>query len=635
MLCRRHTTSLLLAALLAPMALASTVPGGDGVRANVTLAQNGNNFEFDNGNVKVTINGPTATVTDFRFHDTAFINSFGRHNAIYWSMDGGNTYQNPSHAVCSVKTDTTEMADVGCKVKYDGSQPHAFDIDIHYVLRRGSTGLYVYAILSHPANYPATSVGEWRIVWQTPQIGDQWLLEKIYVDQLRHWTMPSPAVYAQRIPTPIKEISYFRSGPWAGQGESKYTYSASYEDIGTFGFASDLHKLGAWTVLGSFEYYNDGPRKQDLTCLEGGMTHHFGRNHYGDTGIHVDAGEAWSKIFGPFLLYLNAGDDGDNLWRDAQQQSATERAAWPYAWLTGVPEYPSGAQRGSVSGKFLVADKLKPTQTGAHAWIGLTQPPPGLDFQSETKNYQYWSRVAPDGSFKIRNARPGTYTLYAFVDGETGIYRQENVTVTADRDAPLGDIMWTVPRAGSWLAFEIGTPDRDTTEFFHGNDYFMPYLYKSFAQQFSNPLVYTVGVSKPSRDWNYAQSSYHPAGKDPEPWRWQIKFNLPTNLPSKGDASLVLAFAGAGHRAEVQVSVNGKGAGSVSPDFEEANSLLRQGSHDKYAVKRVAVPMSHLHPGSNMIELVETNYKPDDAYVMYDYITLEMPGTPLNNPSNP
>jgi hypothetical protein len=40
--------------------------------------------------------------------------------------------------------------------------------------------------------------------------------------------------------------------------------------------------------------------------------------------------------------------------------------------------------------------------------------------------------------------------------------------------------------------------------------------------------------------------------------------------------------------------------------------------------------MSSLHSGSNTIQLLETNYKPDDAYVMYDYLTLEMPGTPPN-----
>jgi rhamnogalacturonan endolyase len=209
-----------------------------------------------------------------------------------------------------------------------------------------------------------------------------------------------------------------------------------------------------------------------------------------------------------------------------------------------------------------------------------------------------------------------------------GVYKQENVLVTAGKDIQLGNVQWDVPRAGNWLAFEIGYPDRDTREFVHGNDFFMPYLYKAFTLEFPNPLVYTVGISKPDKDWNYAQASYHPVGKDPQPWPWDIKFNLPASTDSTGDANLVLAFAGAGHKARVQVSVNGVVLDTVEPDLVEGNSLLRQGSHDKYSVKNVKVPMSKLHPGSNTIELLETGYRADDTYVMYDYVTLEMPGTP-------
>lgn len=606
-------------------AWASNVAGGNGDHHDVSLKKHGETYAFDNGNLQVELDGPNATITSMRYRGTDFINRVGNHEQIYWSMDGGSSYQNPRGAVCAVKADTPDMADVGCKEKYNGSQPHAFDIEIHYVLRRGATGLYVYAILSHPADYPATSVGEWRIVWQTPQQGDKWLLEKIYVDKTRHWVMPTPAELAQRIPTPIKEISFFRSGPWKDQGESKYTYSATYEDIHCFGFASDIHRLGAWTVLGSYEYYNDGPRKQDLTGLDAGMTHHFGRNHYDGTGISVAAGENWSKIFGPFLLYLNADGDGDTLWRDAQQQADAERAAWPYAWLKDVPEYPSEAERGTIQGKFAISDPLKPQQTGNTAWIGLTQPPQDGDFQSESKNYQYWSRVGADGRFTIPHVRPGDYTLYAFVNGETGQYVQQHVTVTAGKTLELPPITWVIPRKGTWLAWEIGTPDRDTLEFRHGNNYFMPYLYKGFPLEFPNPLVYTVGSSRPEKDWNYAQSGYHPQNAQPQPWPWQIRFKL-ASIPPSGTANLILAIAGS-NRAKVHVSVNG---GATTYDFvplmNAGNALLRQGSHAKYSVQEVPIPLSSLHAGDNVIELTETNFKEDAAYVSYDYLALEMPG---------
>lgn len=610
--------------VLALLPAYANVPGGDGDLRAVTFAQHGEVYDLSNGNISFSIEEPTATIASFRFHKDDLVNSNGRHDTIYWSMDGGTSYQNPGHCQCAVKTNTADMVDVGCKEKYNGSQPHAFDIEIHYVLRRGATGIYVYALLSHPASYPATSVGEWRVVWPTPEKSGKYLMEKIYVDNTRHWVMPTPDELEHRIPTPIKEISFFRSGPWANKGESKYTYSATYEDIGTFGFASDVNKVGAFTVLGGFDYYNDGPRKQDLTALDGGMTHHFGRNHYGDTGIHVDAGEEWSKIFGPFLLYANGGSDGDTLWHDAQRQAAAEQAAWPYAWLTGVPEYPPDAQRGTVSGSLSIADKLKPGQTAKGAWIGLAQPPAGLDFQSETKNYQYWSHVAADGRFTIPHVRPGVYTLYAFVDGEVGQYVQEKVTVTAGGVHALDPIVWTIPRTGGYLAWEIGRPDRDSTEFRHGNDFFMPYLYKGFALEFANPLVYTVGVSKPGKDWNYAQSSYRPQKGEPEPWRWRIDFNL-AQVPASGTADLTIAIAGS-DRAHVQVAVNGDAPlVTFTPELGGGNALLRQGSHGKYSVKHIEIPVAKLHVGKNSIELVQTEYRNDASYVMYDYLALEMP----------
>ena len=602
----------------------ANVPGGDGDKADVKLEHHGEDYMFSNGNVKATMDGATATITSFRYHNTEFINETGKHDQIYWSMDGGKDYQNPGHMSCLVKSNTTDMADVGCREKYSGAQPHAFDIEIHYVLRRGATGLYVYAILSHPASYPATSVGEWRMVWQTPQLGSTWLLEKIYSDRLRHWTMPTPADYARRIATPIKEISILSTGAWKDQMESKYTYSANYYDIGTFGFASDVHKLGAWTVLGGYEYYNDGPMKQDLTVLEGGMTHHFGRNHYDGTGISVAAGEEWSKIFGPFLLYLNSGADGDTLWHDAQKQVEAEKSAWPYAWLTGVPEYPGAAQRGGIAGKFTLTDALKPKQTSGGAWIGLAQPPPGVDYQQESKNYQYWSRVEADGTFAIPNVRPGTYTLYAFVDGEVGQYVQPGVQVNMGQTIQIPDVNWTVPRKGTSLAWEIGRPDRDTLEFRHGNNFFQPYLYKGFALEFPNPLDYSVGVSNPAKDWNYAQSGYHKPNSAPEPCVWQLKFRL-ADLPASGTANLIVAIAGS-NKAHLRVSVNGNSpVADFSPEMNGGNALLRQSSHAKYSWKNIAIPVSQLRKGDNTLEMVQTDFKDDASYISYDYLALEMP----------
>jgi rhamnogalacturonan endolyase len=584
-------------------------------------------YVMANGILTVTVNGLEAGITSIVYKGEDMVSQGGRHNHIYWSMDGPPKYQVPTAATCTVKSDTEDMADIGCKHTYNAKgphpDPHPVDIDIHYVLRRNKPGVYAYAILSHPAAYPKLEIGEWRMVWPTNAKDGNYLLDKIYVDDKRHWTMPTLPDLAQAQTMPIKEISLFRSGAWAGRMESKYTYSASYEDTGAFGFASDSRQLGAWTVLGNYEYYNDGPHKQDLTALDGTMTHHFGRNHYNGTPIRVAAGEQWSKIFGPFLLFFNSGMPGDALWSDARAQSILEHNQWPYAWLTGVPEYPTGAERGAVSGKLLVADSINPRVNGAFASVGLAQPPAGLDYQSEANNYQYWSHAKADGTFSIRGVRPGTYTLYAYLDGEVGQYVRENVTVTAKSTNALGNITWTVPRTGARLAWEIGFPNRDSIEFRHGDDFFTPYLYKTFARDLPNPLVFEVGKSDPRKDWNYAQSMYITPDGRATPWKWTIRFNLPA-MPKSGDAALILALAGS-NQANLRISLNGKKLDEFEPKLDGGNGLLRQSSYLKYSNYSIPVPLSKLHVGENTVDLDMTNTRGEGSVIFYDYIALELP----------
>lgn len=581
-------------------------------------------YILDNGIVRLTLDGPRVAVTSIRYRGEEFVSQSGRHDHIYWSMDGPPNYQVAADATCTVRTSTPELADVGCLHTWRPHRdPHPVDIEIHYVLRQRKPGIYAYAILRHPASYPALHLGEWRMVWPTADKYGQRLLDKSYVDDKRHWTMPTQADLAQAQTMPIREISLFHTGPWAGRMESKYTYAANYEDNGAWGFASDTRKLGAWIVLGNYEYFNDGPRKQDLTALDGTFTLHFGRNHYEGTPIEVPAGRPWSKTFGPFLLFFNSGMPGDALWADARAQATVEHEQWPYSWLTGVPEYPTGAERGVVTGHLLIADPIKPRQNGAYAWVGLLQPAPGHDFQTEANGYQYWTSAKADGSFFLGGVRPGTYTLYAFLDGETGQYVRQNITVTAAQRNALGNLTWTIPRTGTHLAWEIGYPNRDSAEFRHGNDFFTPYLYKTFARDFPNPLVYDVDHSDPRRDWNYAQSMYINPDGHAVPWRWTVRFRLAA-APSDGNAALVLALAGS-NGARLRVTMNGKQLDEFVPKLDGGNALLRQSSYSKYSSYSIPVPLSALRPGENSLDLDMLPTRGEGSAIFYDYLALELP----------
>jgi rhamnogalacturonan endolyase len=604
-------TLALFTALLTLATFAHATPGAD-----VHLEDRGTQVVLQNGIITATLIKSAGSLTSLKFKGVEMIAPGAKGGNVYFSMDGGANYRQLSNCVYTVKSQSPDMVDVACKRIWK-NEPQAFDIEAHFVLRRGDSGIYVYAILDHPPNYPATGYGEWRMVWRTPRDVQDW----ICVDAQRHWQMPDPGDYQTAEKMGIKEISKITQGVRAGQYDCKYDFNASYYDLGCWGHAFAKSKLGVWIVCGGYDFFNDGPTKQDLNAAAGINHIHFGMNHYNGSNPHIAAGEKWSKIYGPYLLYCNNADGVEAMWNDARERVKTEKAQWPYAWLAGVPEYPPTTARGQVTGQLVVKDALKPQLSGASAWIGLAQPEANGNWQFESKHYQYWTRADAHGGFTIPNVRPGTYTLYAFTTGAVGEFSQHDVIVRAGQSISLGAVAWNVPHKGK-IAWELGVPDRTSAEFANGTHYFHGYEWEKFPKEFSNPLEFTIGQSDPAKDWNYAQTGYG-EGKL-QPWKWRIHFHL-ASAPA-GDGTLVLAIASA-DSAHIDVFSNdeSKPVCTVVPSVQGGDALLRESGHAKYCVEHVTIPANQLHAGENVITLVQTNVKGLRAHVMYDYLSLEVP----------
>ncbi len=521
----------------------------------------------------------------------------------------------------SVTKQLPDHVDISCKRVFTPGDKQPWDIDVHFVLRSGSPGLYVYAVVSHPASYPDAGMGEWRMVWSMPEEGGDTLLERIYVDDLRHWQMPSSYDFAHAQPTGIKEIVKLTTGPWAGKYDCKYMYTADLWKEGAYGHASDKNHLGAWVVFGGYDYFNDGPTKNDLTSAAGLIHIMLYAEHYNGKGFTIKHGQAWSKIYGPWLLYLNDQTTGDACWADAKAQALAEQSAWPYSWLNTV-EYPAEAGRGAVTGRLVVHDPLKPALTGANAWVGLAQPQETAgNWQFQGDAYQYWVHADAEGRFTIPHVRPGAYSLYAFMTGAVGEFAQTGVNVQAGAAVPLGTVTWNVPHPGKHIAWEIGVPDRSAEEFRHGHtDYYTPYLFSEFPQELPNPLEYDVTKSNWATDWNYAQTTYTTG----VPWKWRIHFPLIT-LPT-GDATLTLAFA-ASDQGRLYVYVNDESAPltTVTPPNAGGNALIREAIHGKYGLSYVRIPASRLKAGANTITLEPASVHGGFTHFMYDYLNLELP----------
>ncbi|GAA5482239.1 rhamnogalacturonate lyase [Haloferula sargassicola] len=589
------------------------------VLAGVELRGKGDEVVMKNSKVEVTIDKRHSTVTSIRM---------GRHEMvggkpIYYSMGGGKGYRQPGGAEFRVVEDSGEIAHVAFLQKWRTGIPQEVDIEVHYVLTPDTSGVYTYGILNHPGSYPDGGVGEWRMVWGMPAKNErEWLMEKIRVDGLRDWEMPSPDDLAKARPTGIKEIIEITRGPRKGRFDCKYDFNLEYYSVGCWGHASDKNHVGAWIVLPSYEFFNDGPMKQDLSSASGIIHIHFGRNHYNGSGTRLVAGEAWRKIYGPYLLYCNEGGDADQLWDDAREKAAEERAKWPYPWVGDDELYPPAEKRGSVSGRLVIKDPLKPAVSAAGAWVGLSQPPPGGNWQFESNHYQYWTKAGEDGAFIIPNVRPGEYTFSAFNDGVVGEFELSGAKVKAG-DNPAGTIEWNVEHPGKSIAWEIGVPNRRADEFRLGKDFFHGYVWTRFSEEMENPLVYTIGKSDPATDWNFAQGAYMKGGKC-ESWPWEIRFHVDQDYDRQGTAHLVLAWAST-DGARMEVSVNGGHVARFYPKVGGGNALLREGIHAKYGYDVIDFPARELRRGTNRITLVQGRDSGPANHVMYDYVALELP----------
>jgi rhamnogalacturonan endolyase len=577
----------------------------------------GDYISLDNGIVYAKITKSGAHITSYIYKGLETLKDG------YYSMDGGTGYAQPKDCVVSVKTQSAQRVDVAFKSTWHtGLRQQAFDIEVHYVIERGTSGIYCYALLSHPASYPQTRVGEWRYVWKVPSD----FFDYIMVDSLRNMRLPTSYDYSKALKTSIPESMKLTTGVKAGTYECKYGYAVEYYDVGTYGHASTKNKVAGWAVLGGYDYFNDGPTQADLNAAAGTILVHFGRDHYAGSGTSVEAGEQWSKMFGPYLLYLNSNSMGNvnAMWADAKKKVVEEKAKWPYKWLTGFPEYPAAAERGSASGTFMVHDAFKPNLTGGNAWVGLCKP--GVDWEKDSKNYQYWIKADASGKFTIPNIRPGEYTLHAYVTGAVGEYAKENITVKAGQTISLGGLKWEIPRDKGKLIWEIGIPDRTAREFKFGKQYWNSFMWETYSLALPNPLVYTVGKSDWHNDWNYVSSAYWNPDGTFTPWPWKINFKL-DKLPANGVATLTFAFASV-DRGRLFTYVNDEtGSFDIFAPSQNTggNALVRQGIHAKYSTYVLHIPVSKLKVGDNSIMLVTNKGLNRTDHIMFDYISFEVP----------
>lgn len=533
---------------------------------SVTLTDNGTSVVMDNGLVTATFSKSSGNCTDLRLPSGP--NLLANGGKLYFDANGStgtnpSAYFNFTPDAYRVVTNTAALAEIAIT----DTNLTGFNAELHYAMRAGDPGFYVFVVWRHGAGSPVCMLEQSRTVLRC----DPNLFTNAFISPHKTGQMISPALLAANLPT-ISDATYklpLNSSYTNATGYtddlhpvySKYDWAEYTENLRVEGLSSET--IGLWMMFGGREYFNGGPTRANL-ILHGTETTplllwDFHAQHFGGSKIFMATNQVWSKLVGPAFVYVNSGTNSAQLWHDAQVRAAAEEAAWPCAWMNET-NYP--VARGTLTGQLHVLGA-----SCSNALVVLAQP--GTNWHMQSDGYQFWTRAVGDGSFLLPKVRAGTYCLFAHVPGLTTEYQQLNVTMVAGQTNQLGTIEWHPPRRERRL-WRIGTPDLSAGEFRFGDQMRQWGLWWRYLEERgTNDIVYRVGSST-TTNWYYAQMV---TPLDNGTWfspRWQVEFVL-TNLPPS-PALLTMDLAGA-NGGNLQTTVNGTSLANISAWNE--SSIMR------------------------------------------------------------
>ena len=592
----------------------------------VTVTDDSKLFTLSNGYVTAQVDRVTGDLTSLKVKDLELMGYGSGHHAGYWEQSPARAARLEAKVTIDPKSNGGERGEVSIKGYADGKPMSGMicDLEIRYAMGRDDKGLYTYAIFTHPASYGQTQIGESRFGAKLSGKVFDWMS----IDGKRNGLMPTGYDWDQGSALNAKEARRLTTGNFKGRAEHKYDYSAVQFEIPAFGWASTKEKVGLYFINPSMEFLSAGPLHPELTGHlddnAGGdptLLDYWRGTHYGGSILPIAAGEEWTKVVGPIMVYVNQGPGGEAMFRDALAQVPKEQSKWPYAWVAGV-DYPLKKDRVEIAGQMDLQDPL--VKSTAHLLVGLAYPDtPPLNWQNDAKHYEFWVRGDEHGRFRIPNVRPGRYQLHAIADGVMGEFSGAEFEVVAGKPLDLGKVAWTPVHYGKQV-WEIGIPNRSGIEFFKGDEYFKWGWYAEYAKLFPNDVTYTVGKSDYRKDWFFEQVPH--AEQDDDTGRargrattWHIRFDMPGE--SRGLATLRMGLCGVSART-IDVGVNGKSAGTVTGLVYNA-TINRDGIAGSWVEKDIPFDATLLKPGTNEITLTIPAGGLTSG-IIYDSIRLEL-----------
>ncbi|KAM1123952.1 hypothetical protein COP2_005433 [Malus domestica] len=631
-------------------------------KMKLKLRNQGPYVVMDSGVVKLTILKPQGYLTGISYGgmdnllDVKSNETSRGYWDINWSLPGGqNRYEPLKGAEYSVVHHSNDSLEVSFKNTFIPSSANGvklpLSVDIRYIVKTGVSGFYNYAIYERPSGCPAFDLAQTRMAFKLRR--EKFHYMAITDEKQRIMPMPEDVLppRGKQLIVPESVLLVDPINPdLKGEVDDKYQYSMDNKDSGVHGWISSGPTVGFWLIFPSQEFRNGGPTKQNLTVHTGPFclsmlhgTHYIGE----DILAHFEEGETWTKVFGPFFVYLNSTPDvskAHDLWIDAKKQRLIEETLWPYAFVQS-PYYVAAKERGSVSGRLFVQDRYVSDSLipAKYAYVGLSVATTPGSWQTESKDYQFWIQTDIIGNFTIKNVIPGVYGLHGWIPGFVGDYLDnERITISAGSQTQLGNLTYVPLRDGPTL-WEIGYPDRTAIDYYvpdvnpiYVNKLFLnsPEKYRQYGlwDRYTDvhpefDQTFTIGSSNPKTDWFFAHVDRRGADNKYLPTTWTIKFNLKS--VTTGTYKFRLAIASA-TRSDLKVHVN-------AMDIEHLviqvlnlgtdNAVCRHGVHGLYRLFSGDIPSTLLVKGDNSIFLSQARGGDALCGLFYDYLRLEAPET--------
>lgn len=382
---------------------------------------------------------------------------------------------------------------------------------------------------------------------------------------------------------------------------SKYDYADYFSKNKYWGFFGK--NLGFWLLPVSKDYYPSGPLKQELMVhYDGILLNYLNSAHFGTSDFAIRPG--WSKIYGPWCIYINEAENYPDLFNDVERFSQIEEKKWPYSWVK-EDLYP--LKRIEVQGQ---------VKTDEHCQMTIVLSQGSENFAKASSGYIYYTNTDENGLFSLKNVRPGKYKLTMFFrEGEkVGEFVKENINLlTSNKIVDLGltDFCELSKLSTQKVLWQIGSASH-TSEMFKISNQLRNSIWRKLTPA---NLHYYIGQSNAHDDWYAIQSN---KGK------WTIHFKL--HLLQGKKYLLKIALAGASKVIANRENNRGHGDPIINV-FLNGEAVYHKVLLDDTSIYRNALQSGTYHLckldlPTQLLEKENSIAITTNGYLMYDTIEL-------------